>query len=152
MWPQLTPDIPEARLLLAGRGSREFLADHGTAEMWSNQRVEALGFVEDLTPRFRECRLFLAPLPEGGGIKIKILEAMARGVPIVTTPVGAEGIASEADSALYLSECDDSFAGMVVTAYRDPDAGQRAVRARRLIELKYSWKAIVDRLTEIYAG
>ena len=82
---------PDAELILAGRGSRRFLAAYrgpGTVHL---DRVTATGFVADLGPLFRECRLFVAPLAEGGGIKIKILEAMARGIPVITTPVGAEG-------------------------------------------------------------
>lgn len=152
LWPRLAPQIPESRLLLSGRGSVEFLASCGGKEKWRDLRVDALGFVDDLTPHFRESRLFLAPLAEGGGIKIKILEAMARGIPIVTTPVGAEGIASEADEALYLSECDDTFANTVLEAYKDPGAAERAARARHMIEEKFSWAAIVERLSAIYAG
>ena len=151
LWPQISARIPEARLVLSGRGSEEFLAASGEAETWQNRRVEALGFVDDLTPHFRESRLFLAPLPEGGGIKIKILEAMARGIPTVTSPIGAEGIVTEADQVLYLAECDDSFVDAVLAAYHDPDAAHRAARARVLIEEKFSWTAIVERLSAIYA-
>jgi glycosyltransferase involved in cell wall biosynthesis len=151
LWPKLVTEIPEGRLVLAGRGSIEFLNESGGMEFWAGQGVDALGFVEDLAPHFRQSRLFLAPLPEGGGIKIKILEAMARGIPIVTTPVGSEGISEDSDEAISIAECDDSFVDAVLAAYRDPGARQQAARARRLIEEKFSWTAIVNRLTEIYA-
>ena len=155
VWPAVHRERPQARLLLAGRGSQEFLSGRGSPSRWAGQGVSALGYVEDLAPIFRTCRLFLAPLPEGGGIKIKILEAMARGVPVVTSPVGAEGIvqARNAEDALVIRPCDDSFAPAVLAAAADPDGcRRRAARARSVIEDGFSWRAITGRLARIYAG
>lgn len=155
VWPAVRRQRPQAGLLLAGRGSQEFLSGRGSPSRWAQQGVAALGYVEDLAPLFRECRLFLAPLPEGGGIKIKILEAMARGVPVVTSPVGAEGIlqARDADAAMVVRPCDDSFAPAVLAAAADPEGcRRRAARARALIEDGFSWRAITGRLARIYAG
>jgi glycosyltransferase involved in cell wall biosynthesis len=151
IWPLVRARRPGARLTLAGRGSRRFLAELPAA--MSRDGVTATGFVADLTPLFRRARLFVAPLPEGGGIKIKILEAMARGIPVVTTPVGAEGIAAPEQDALVLAAADAGFADAVCAAADDTaDSRARATRARALIEASFSWTAIVDRLTEIYRG
>jgi glycosyltransferase involved in cell wall biosynthesis len=153
MWPAVVQTLPESRLILAGRGSRKYLSRRGGAEHWSARGIDALGFVDDLTPLFRECHLFVAPLPEGGGIKIKILEAMARGIPVVTTPVGAEGIAGDRDGAIVIAPCDQHFTTEVLEAIADPSAGtERALKARRLVEEKFSWVAITEQLTAIYAG
>ncbi len=151
MWPAVSAALPEARLTIIGRGSRSFLSRMDSLESWGAKGVEALGFVEDLTGLFRKCHLFVAPLPEGGGIKIKILEAMARGIPVVTTPVGAEGISTADEGAIVIAPCDDEFAPAVLAAAQDP-AGcrRRAETARHLIETRFSWAAITDQLTEIY--
>jgi glycosyltransferase involved in cell wall biosynthesis len=150
VWPALRPRLPGAVLLLAGRGSRRFLAGTDAAAAGD---IRALGFVDDLTDLFRRCRLFLAPLPEGGGIKIKILEAMARGIPVVTTPVGAEGIAAADDDVLAIAEPGAAFVAAVADAVARPAACRaRARRARERIEAHFSWDAITARLTEIYQG
>ena len=149
VWPQVRRTRPEARLLLAGRGSRNFLASR---DLPVPDGVEALGFVDDLTPLFREARLFVAPLTEGGGIKIKILEAMARGIPVVTSAVEAEGITAD-PGILGIAPCDESFAELVTTLAADPESCRLRSRAgRRLIEDQFSWRAITARLATLYEG
>jgi glycosyltransferase involved in cell wall biosynthesis len=111
----------------------------------------ATGFVDDLDHLFRDAALFVAPLGEGGGIKIKILEAMARGIPLVTTPIGAEGITRRDDDLVAWAEDPTAFAAAVVAAARDPKAASdRAVRARALVEEHFSWQAVVRRLEAVY--
>jgi polysaccharide biosynthesis protein PslH len=149
VWPNIAQSNGFAQLVLAGRGSDVFLSTRGG---WP-ERVTALGYVEDLTSLFRECRFFVAPLTEGGGIKIKILEAMARGIPVITTPIGAEGIVGSAEGALAIAGADATFAEAMIQALADPEAAQeRAGRARRIIEQRFSWSAITERLTALYEG
>jgi len=148
VWPLLRNALPEAELVLAGRGFDNYLAARPETE-----GVTAPGFIPDLGPLFRGCSLFLAPLPEGGGIKIKILEALARGIPVITTPVGAEGILEARDEAAWITACDDTFARAVMDAVNDSgEAAVRAARGRCLMEEKFSWASITERLTGIYEG
>jgi len=151
VWPEVAAARPGATLVLAGRGSDDFLASRGAPARWTAQRVRGLGFVDDLTAHFRSCRLFVAPLPEGGGIKIKILEAMARGVPVVTTPVGAEGISGPDDGILTVADCDETFAEAVLRDAADlAGCRDRAAAARELMEMRFSWAAITERLVALY--
>ncbi len=153
MWPEVVRALPESRLILAGRGSRAFLRQRGGQTKWTGKGIDAVGFVDDLTELFRESHLFVAPLPEGGGIKIKILEAMARGIPVVTTPVGAEGITGPEDDAIVIAPFDDQFATAVLAAAHDTAGSQnRALRARKLMEDRFSWAAIIENLTAVYSG
>jgi len=149
VWPVIAQCDHNLELVLAGGGPANFLASLPAR----GPRISAPGFVRDLDALYRDCRLMAAPLTEGGGIKIKILEAMAAGIPVVTTPIGAEGITDERDRALWLAAPDAGFARTVREALADPaEAAVRAARARRLIEERFSWTAIVDRLTAQYEG
>ena len=153
MWPEVVRALPESRLILAGRGSRAFLRQRGGQTKWTDMGIDAVGFVDDLTELFRGSHLFVAPLPEGGGIKIKILEAMARGIPVVTTPVGAEGITGPEDDAIVIAPCDNRFATAVLAAARDTAGSRsRALQARKLMEDRFSWASIIEKLTAIYTG
>ncbi len=150
IWPRICDGLPDWELVLAGPGSDVFLAERTRR---AAPRIRALGFVDDLAGLFAGCRLFAAPLFEGGGIKIKILEAMARGLPVVTTPVGVEGIATADDDLAWIAADQDEFAACLLGAARAPAiAVAKAQRARAHIEQRFSWDAIVNRLEAVYRG
>jgi glycosyltransferase involved in cell wall biosynthesis len=147
IWPQLRPQLPGWELILAGPGSDIFVAGLSAPAVG----VRGLGYVDDLGELFASCRVFLAPLTEGGGIKIKILEAMGRGLPVVTTPIGAEGITEASDDTLWLAPDIAAFPAQALAAATQRDeASRRAVRARQHIETNFSWTAIAEQLTAIY--
>ena len=151
IWPRVLQARPGAELVLAGRGSRAFLSALPAAAV--GPRVRALGFVDDLADLYRRARVVAAPLSEGGGIKIKILEAMARGVPVVTTSVGAEGIADGTEGTLVIAPADECFAdALIATAGDDECLLRLSRRGRELIEQRFSWESIVQTLGGIYAG
>jgi glycosyltransferase involved in cell wall biosynthesis len=152
-WPRLRAGAPHATLELAGRGSEAFLASLGDLDGWRARGVSALGYVDDLAPLFRACHVFAAHLTEGGGIKIKVLEALARGVPVVATPVAAEGIAAAAEGPPLVAEPGAPFADAVLRVVGESGlAAALAAQGRLLIEARFGWGAIVDRLSAIYAG
>ncbi len=114
--------------------------------------MTALGFVDDLADFYRRATTVAAPLTEGGGIKIKILEAMARGVPVVTTAVGAEGIVTAADGAAVIAPADERFAAVLAATAGDPARlRELSRRGRRLVEERFSWASIAATLEGIYA-
>jgi glycosyltransferase involved in cell wall biosynthesis len=91
--------------------------------------VDVTGWVEDLQPLLDKARLMVAPLRFGAGLKGKITQALAVGLPVVTTPVGAEGIERHDDDALLVAEDASQLAAHTVRAYRDDELWRRLSRA-----------------------
>lgn len=144
--PRVWEHHPDVELEIVGRDAPEAIANRAAA---SRSRIRVHGFVEDLDALYARSTLFVAPLQSGGGIKIKVLEAMGHGAAVVTTPIGAEGIDEDAEACAIATTAAD-FAGAIVRLLED-EAQQHALatRARRRIEDRFSWASIVRELTQI---
>lgn len=100
---------------------------------------------------FAKASLLLAPIRVGGGTSFKILEAMASGVPVVTTPLGIEGLQAEAGKDVLVGDTADTLADAVVTILEnEQQTKQMVTHARQLIEKHYDWKVIVKTLEQVY--
>ncbi len=106
--------------------------------------VSIRGFVsdEELLRLYTETDMVIAPLRYGAGVKGKVIEAMARGVPVVTTDVGAQGIA-DADQLLFIANTEDTLAAMVIAATDYQAARQRARASLDFIEQHYSTNSML---------
>ncbi len=108
------------------------------------------GYLESLEPSYAEASVFIAPLFTGAGVKFKTIDAMVRGVPVVATPVGAEGI-GDADLFAGLTDDADEFAASVVGALA-ANGSARTRRAQQWAESRYGVTAFERRLRGLYAG
>ena len=112
-------------------------------------RVRFRGFVPDLGSALAEYDVLLAPLRYGGGTKLKILDAMAHRIPVVTTAVGAEGLQLRHDHHVLLAESADALAECVHRIERDADlATHLTENAYAHVRANFSWDTIRERLTE----
>lgn len=108
--------------------------------------VSLTGFVDDIRPHVTAAYACVVPLREGGGTRLKILEAMALGTPVVATPKGAEGLAVTPDHDILIAHDPAAFAHQVLRLLREPGLRARlATNARRLVEQRYDWLAIGQR-------
>lgn len=145
IWPGILAQVPETSLWIVGRDPKaevRALAD--------GQRVAVTGAVEDVRPYLASADIAVVPLRIGGGSRLKVLEAMAAGVPIVSTSLGCEGTAVTASTAV-IADQPEEFGRAVVDLLRD--AGRRqalAEAARDLVEQAYDWRVIVPRLEHFY--
>lgn len=131
VWPRAARKLPGARLLIAGG----HVPDEVRA--LAGPRVEVLGFVPDLEPLLDRCRVAVAPLRYGAGLKGKVTQALAAGLPVVTTPCGAEGLPFVSGTHGVLGADAAALADGVAALYRDEAlwarcarSGQALIRAR----------------------
>lgn len=142
--PLLLERFPALEFWIVGRGPiEEVLAlDNG-----GNIRV--FGDVPDVVEYVRQCSVSIVPVRIGGGTRLKILESLAAGVPVITTTVGVEGIELSPEQHYLLADNPDEFVAQTVRLLENPALGQRQVReGREAIARKYSWRAIREALAD----
>ncbi len=113
--------------------------------------VEVTGLVDDIRPYYETSSVFVAPVLQGSGTRLKILEAMASGCPVVSTTVGAEGLGATDGVEIRIGDSPQAMASAIVALLRDPAASAAlATRARAFVGARYDWDAIVARLLACY--
>lgn len=135
--PRVAAQIPDVRLYIVGKYPPASL------QRLASQRVVITGFVEDVAPYWRKVSALVVPLSVGGGTRIKILEAMALGRPVVSTSKGCEGLEVSNGRELLIADDPDAFARCVISVLREPGRyGEMLRNARKLVEDKYSFAAV----------
>lgn len=143
VWPLVLRQRPQARLILAGRDPPPPI------QRMAGPQIVVPGTVDDLRPLYRQASMAVAPIFWGAGVRIKLLEALAAGLPIVTTAMAAEGMDLH-DCALY-AEQPASFAAAMLQLMDDADLRLRLGQAaRRRAEQIYDWNRIGERLAGLY--
>ena len=137
---------PRVRLVVAGS---EPPPAHAYADYAGN--LEMLGYVEEIREPLARYAIFVCPILSGSGVRVKLLEAFAAGIPVVSTRVGAEGLATEDGSICALADEPAQFAERVLGLLENPDAAaQMAGRARTEVEANWDMAAITRRLVDGY--
>ncbi len=145
LWPRLRRAIPGARLRLVGREARTALGPVAA------QDVEVIENVAGILPYFHELDVMVYAPPRGSGTKVKVLEAFALGVPVVTTAAGLEGIAATPGVQVRIAEEDDALIEETI-ALLEPTAWRtQRDAARALVEERHHPAVALDRVEEVYA-
>jgi polysaccharide biosynthesis protein PslH len=145
IWPRIAAAHPEARWkIIGGRPPPSLLALSGS-------RVELTGFVSDLRPHLAAAAAVVVPLRLGGGTRLKIVEAMAMGKAIVSTTLGAEGIAAIPGRDILIEDEPASFADAVSRLLAEPDLAARIGQsAKKLAVEQYAWSGAAWALEGFY--
>ena len=145
VWPEIRRRRPELRFTIVG--SKPVEAVRALAQQ---EGVEVTGTVESVAPYYGEAAVVVVPLFEGGGTRLKVVEAMAAGVPVISTAMGAEGIAARDGEDLVLVSADGDWAGQVCGILEDEERWKRiGGNGRKLAETSYDWKAIGTKFGQV---
>ena len=145
VFPLIRRQLPTASLTITGSTRGVDLTGLPLGE-----GVRLSGYVDDVRPLVAAAWACVVPLRQGGGTRLKILEAMALGTPVVATTRGAEGLEARPERDLLLADEPAEFAAQVVRLLRDAGLRQRlAHNARRLVKQRYDWAAIGERFVAL---
>jgi glycosyltransferase involved in cell wall biosynthesis len=146
-WPQVRARHPEARLTIVGKNPPPLLTDLNGVD-----GIEVAGFVPDVQSILAETAAFIVPQRAGGGMRVKILDTWCWGMPIISTRIGAEGIAVQDGENILLADTADELAQAVNRVLGDVTlANQLRHNGRRWIEAKYDWRTGYRAWDDVYS-
>ena len=149
VFPLIVSQEPGATLSIVGKNPPQDLRDLAKK---SPDRFNVTGYVPDLVPYFEQSAAVVVPVRAGSGMRVRILEAFAQSMPVVTTTVGLEGIDANPGEDVLVADSPEDFASAVVRILRDPLLQAKlAENGRRLAESHYDWKVVLQKMDQIYA-
>ena len=148
IWPLILRDTPGATLTVVGRDD----AAIGSA-LRRTPGVHVTGYVDDVAPCFERARALVVPLRSGGGMRVKILETLARGLPVISTSIGYEGIDAIPGVHLLAADTPADFAAAVRRAFQDDELVARlALAGRELVLSRYDTAVVGAELRRALEG
>ena len=145
IYPLIRAECPQVRLAITGRTEGVALA-----ALRADESVTFTGYLSDIRPLVAGSSVCIAPLLEGGGTRLKILEAMALGTPVVATSKGTEGLGATHGEHLLIADDPAEFARHTIALLKDAELRARlAVQARAFVQARYDWEPIGRQFTAL---
>lgn len=143
VWPQVVVSRPDAVFRVVGRRPSPRI------QGLRDQGIEVTGDVDSVVPHLREAAITVVPLRAGGGTRLKIFEAMAAGVPVISTTVGAEGLPVVPGADLVIADDPQGMATEILDLLGTRDRRERiAAHASATVE-RYDWGSVAERLASV---
>lgn len=148
VFPLVQKRVPDATLTIIGKNPpQDFLE---LAER-NPGVIKVTGYVDNLVPYLEESALMVVPVRAGGGMRVRILEAFAYAMPVVTTTVGLEGIHGTPDRDVIVADTPADFANRTAELLEDASLQEKlAANGRELATKKYDWQAVLAAMRPIY--
>lgn len=147
IWPPLKAKHPNARVTIIGRRPPTWLQQ--ASQIDSSIRVT--GFVDDVRPYLAEAQAYICPIFDGGGTKLKVLDALAMGVPLVAHPIACEGISVIPEKHVLMAADPESFVSQISRLFSNPNLCTSVSRAGRELAVEYYDFATIGRqLSDLY--
>lgn len=147
VFPQVLAQAPQSVLTVIGKQPPPALQKLGIPP----QNLEITGFVEHVEPYLAETAAFVAPLLAGGGMRVKIIDGWRWGMPVVSTTIGAEGIAIQPEENILIADTPAAFAERTLQLLQSPaKANQVAAAGRQWFETHYDWRQVYRQWDQVY--
>ncbi len=141
IFPLIHSSLPGVKFYIVGSNTDDEILKYDSDD------IAVMGYVPDVSTLFQKCRVFIAPLRYGAGMKGKVGQALAYGLPVVTTRIGAEGIGLRHDHEALIADEPGDFADAIVKAYLNREVWQRlSDKGYRHIEENFTPEIIGDRI------
>jgi glycosyltransferase involved in cell wall biosynthesis len=146
--PLIQKQVPEVTLTIIGKNPPKDFVERASQEP---QSIHVTGYVPDLVPHLEKAAIMVVPVRAGGGMRVRILEAFAHAIPVVTTTIGLEGIDAQPGEDVLVADSPADFAGAVTRLLRDDSLQSRlATNGRRLAEQRYDWRVVLKEMDDIH--
>ncbi len=147
IFPRIQRVFPEVKIYIVGNLPSNTLLKR------RNRNIIITGHVPDVRPFINRASVYVVPLWMGGGTRLKVLEALAMGIPAVTTSIGCEGIEVEDGETILVKDDPVQFAEAVIDLVRDSHLrGKLAANGHVLVRSLYDWSCIGEKVEELYAS
>jgi polysaccharide biosynthesis protein PslH len=148
VFPLVRRSISEASLTIVGKNPPDDLIQ---SALQNSNFVTVTGYVPDLRPHLQASAVVVIPVRAGSGMRVRILDAFAFGMPVVTTTVGLEGINAHHGTHVLVADTADDFAENVVRLLQDENLqATLSTNGRRLVEEHYDWKVALKSMDRVY--
>lgn len=145
VFPLIIAHLPYVQLVVAGKNPPPAI------QRLASSQVQVTGFVPDPASLLRQSRVFIVPVRAGGGMRVKILDAWQWGIPIVSTTIGAEGIATQPNQNILIADTPPDFAQAVIHLLTDFSLAQTLRRnGHQTLTEHYHWRTQYTQLDQIY--
>jgi glycosyltransferase involved in cell wall biosynthesis len=144
--PHIWAQDPEVRFQIVGKNPPETVQQLAT-----DGRIQVTGTVDDLRPYLSQAMVAVCPALYAVGIQNKVLEAMAMGTPVVSTPAGCAALAADESREVLIAEGEEALAAAILQVLADPALARcLSAAGRRYVEAHHSWEAGARRLVGVY--
>lgn len=147
IWPLIKKEYPDIKMTVIGKKPPDKLIKLSK----DDPNFIITGYVDDVRPYFEEALIYVCPIRDGGGTRLKILDALSMGKPIVATTIAVEGIKVIPDKHVLIADSPEQFVAQFVKLIENKDLREiLSVEGRKLVEENYDWAKIGKKMNNIY--
>jgi glycosyltransferase involved in cell wall biosynthesis len=148
VFPLIRQRVPDATLTIIGKNPPPDFVEHAISH---SEMIRLTGYVPELPPHLEQSALMVVPVRAGGGMRVRILEAFAYAMPVVTTTIGLEGIHARPEQDVLVADTAVDFAERVIELLEDVSLQEKlSSNGRQLAETKYDWQVVLSAMNPIY--